>query len=110
MGEHVINFVEGDGISIQASESVDSEQWDVEIASTVTGAAADAADVSIDDAGGYYTATDVEGALQELGATPPGDPAADTKVWMPLTTTITGGDDVLVFDADHSLIPTLIPL
>lgn len=35
-------------------------------------------------------------------------PADDTLVWMPLTTTV-GGDDVLVFDADHSLIPTLIP-
>jgi hypothetical protein len=109
MGEHVINFVEGEGISIQAAESVDSEKWDVEIASTVTGGAADAADVAITDAGGYYTATDVEGALQELAATPPGDPAADTKVWMPLTTTV-AGDDVLVFDADHSLVPTLIPL
>lgn len=38
-----------------------------------------------------------------------GDPADDTHVWMPLTTTV-GGDDVLVFDADHSLIPTLVPL
>jgi hypothetical protein len=37
------------------------------------------------------------------------DPADDTAVWMPLTTTV-AGDDVLVFDADHSLIPTLIPL
>jgi hypothetical protein len=37
MGEHVINFVEGDGISIQAVESVDEEKWDVEIACTVTG-------------------------------------------------------------------------
>lgn len=37
------------------------------------------------------------------------DPADDPAVWMPLTTTV-GGDDVLVFSADHSLIPTLIPL
>jgi hypothetical protein len=29
---------------------------------------------------------------------------------MPLTTTLPGGDDVLVYDADHSLIPTLIPV
>jgi len=33
---------------------------------------------------------------------------ADTAAWLPLTTTV-GGDDVLVFDADHSLVPTLIP-
>lgn len=38
-----------------------------------------------------------------------GDPATDTKVWMPLTTTV-GGDDVLVFDASHQLIPTLTSL
>jgi Concanavalin A-like lectin/glucanases superfamily len=33
-------------------------------------------------------------------------PSADTQVWMPLTTTV-GSDDVLVFDANHQLIPTL---
>lgn len=33
---------------------------------------------------------------------------SDTAAWMPLTTTV-AGDDVLVFDADHSLIPTLVP-
>lgn len=38
-----------------------------------------------------------------------GATADDSLVWMPLTTTV-GSDDVLVFDADHSLIPTLIPL
>lgn len=36
-------------------------------------------------------------------------PIDDAQVWMPLTTTV-GGDDVLVFDAGHSLIPTLIPI
>ncbi len=41
-------------------------------------------------------------------STPASDPASDTEVWMPLTSTVSG-DDVLVFDADHSLIPTLIP-
>ena len=38
-----------------------------------------------------------------------GDPADDTSVWMPLTSTV-GSDDVLVFDAGHSLIPTLTPI
>jgi len=38
-----------------------------------------------------------------------GDPSTDTKVWMPLTTTV-GTDDVLVFDASHQLIPTLTPI
>jgi hypothetical protein len=32
----------------------------------------------------------------------------DTACWLPLTTTNSSGDDVLVYDADHSLIPTLI--
>ena len=49
------------------------------------------------------------------GPTGPTGPAGaasptDSLVWMPLTTTLPGGDDVLVYDADHSLIPTLIPL
>lgn len=48
-------------------------------------------------------AVDVTISSVSGGATP-----SDTSVWMPLTTTV-GGDDVLVFDADHSLIPTLIP-
>jgi hypothetical protein len=38
MGEHVINFVEGDGIAIQASESADGEAWDVEITNTAAAA------------------------------------------------------------------------
>lgn len=33
----------------------------------LSGAASDASDVSITDAGGYYTGTDVEAALQEIG-------------------------------------------
>ena len=33
-----------------------------------TGGSADAADIDITDSGAYFTATDVEGALQELGA------------------------------------------
>lgn len=37
------------------------------------------------------------------------DPSLDTKVWMPLTTTV-GTDDVLVYDANHQLIPTLAPI
>jgi hypothetical protein len=39
--------------------------------------------------------------------TPPGGGAGGS--WLPLTTTNSSGDDVLVFDADHSLIPTLVP-
>jgi hypothetical protein len=39
----------------------------------------DADDVSIEDAGGYYTSDNVEGALQEIGAQPPGfDPNTDS--------------------------------
>lgn len=37
------------------------------------------------------------------------DPSTQTTVWMPLTTTNSAGDDVLVFDASDQLIPTLTP-
>lgn len=69
----------------------------------------DASAISITDSGGYFTGTDVEAALQELGAAPSGSPADDTFVWMPLTT-IDGGEPVLVWDGDDSLIPDLVPL
>ena len=46
-------------------------------AGVTTDVAAD--DVSITDAGGYYTSDNVEGALQEIGAQPPGfDPNTDS--------------------------------
>ena len=32
-----------------------------------------------------------------------------STVWLPLSTTNANGDDVLVYDDDHSLIPTLVP-
>ena len=66
------------------------------------GGAVAAADVTIADAGGYYTGTDVEAALQEVGAALD---AVPTLVYLPLTTVI-GGVPELVWDADHSLIPT----
>jgi hypothetical protein len=34
----------------------------------------------------------------------------DTLAWLPLSTTDSSGDDVLVYDTDHSLIPTLVPI
>jgi hypothetical protein len=37
------------------------------------------------------------------------DPADDTFAWMPLTTVVSGAPE-LVWDADDSLIPTLVPL
>jgi hypothetical protein len=86
MAEHTINFVEGEGISIQAGLTVDGQAWDVEIASTVT-ASGGGGDVEWEDTGTSGT----------------------TSKWLPLTTTDAAGDDVLVFDADHSLIPTFVP-
>jgi Concanavalin A-like lectin/glucanases superfamily len=47
--------------------------------------------------------------LKWVAAPSGSDPSTDTKVWMPLTTTV-GTDDVLVFDANHQLIPTLTPI
>lgn len=72
-----LNFVEGEGISIQTGPNPgDPDTLDIEIASTVTAAA---------------------------------EVTVGTQVWLPLTTTL-AGDDVVVFDADHSLIPTLVTL
>lgn len=73
------NYIEGAGIDITLSDNPTLNAVNVQIAATGGGGG-----------GG-------------------GDPAADTAVWMPLTTTV-GGDDVLVFDADHSLIPTLVTI
>jgi hypothetical protein len=50
---------------------------------------------------------DAATARTTLGVTS-GASASDTAGWLPLTTTV-GGDDVLVFDASHQLIPTFAP-
>ena len=81
MPDTTLNFVEGEGISIQTGPNpADDTIVDIEIATTL-----------------------------EIPDPVTADPADDTQVWLPLTTTV-AGDDVLVYDADHSLIPTLIPL
>jgi hypothetical protein len=85
-GQRTINFVEGEGISIQAGPSVDGDAWNVEIATTVTDSS-DGGAVEWEDTGVSGTSTK----------------------WLPLTTTDAAGDDMLVFDADHSLIPTFVP-
>lgn len=54
------------------------------------------------------TGTDLGGGVIEIAATG-GSPVDDAQVWMPLTT-VTGGTPELVWDADDSLIPTLIPI
>jgi hypothetical protein len=87
-----------------------------------TSDAHDASAISIADAGGLYAATDVEGALAEILTNP-------SRVWMPLTTVspssiprrywpmlalsseaLAGGTPELVWEADGSLIPTLVPI
>jgi hypothetical protein len=53
--------------------------------------------------------TDLGSGVIQIAATATGGAGVhDTACWMPLTTTV-AGDDVLVYDANHSLIPTLIP-
>jgi hypothetical protein len=56
---------------------------------------------------------DADGRLTAAGsvaiiATGGGATPTDTAGWMPLTTTV-AGDDVLVYDANHGLIPTYVP-
>jgi hypothetical protein len=69
-------------------------------------------------AGTLYSATDENVVYQSdgtawtawaTGGAGGGATPSDSACWLPLTTTV-AGDDVLVFDAGHSLIPTLIPL
>jgi len=62
--------------------------------------------------GTNLTSTDNSDGTVTLDAAATGGGGAapdDSACWMPLTSTV-AGDDVLVFDADHSLIPTLVPL
>jgi hypothetical protein len=51
---------------------------------------------------------DAATARATLGVSAGGATPADSAGWMPLTTTV-AGDDVLVYDANHSLIPTWTP-
>lgn len=76
-GGQVDSVVAGAGIDVDATDPINPEVA-LDAASIASLASADsalqpgdtipAADVSIVDAGGYFTSTDVEGALQELGA------------------------------------------
>jgi hypothetical protein len=84
----------------------------------LAGLAVDRPDAAAVPPGTLYSATDDAIVYQSDGTSwtawatgggGGGASASDTACWLPLTTTV-AGDDVLVFDADHSLIPTLIPL
>jgi hypothetical protein len=82
--------------------------WDAK-GDLAVGTGADAGDNLTVGTNGQVLTADSTQPLGVKWATPAtGVPADDDAVWMPLTTTV-GGDDVLVFDADHSLIPTLVP-
>lgn len=63
--------------------------------------------IATDDGGASFRGYNLPGAIGEGGGT--GDPSDDTHVWMPLTTVV-GGVPELVWDANNSLIPTLVPL
>jgi len=84
--------------------------WDAK-GDLVVASGADAADnLSVGTDGQILTADAASPLGVKWAAAPAsGATADDTACWMPLTTTV-GGDDILVFDADHSLIPTLVPL
>jgi hypothetical protein len=60
-----------------------------------------------------YVFTSIDGGTtiigNKIGGGGSGDPADDTQVWMPLTTVVSGVPE-LVWDANNSLIPTLVPL
>ncbi len=70
-----------------------------------TGADA-AAKVAVGTNGQVLTADSTQSTGVHWATPSTGNPSGDTQVWLPLTSTV-GGDDVLVFDASHQLIPTL---
>lgn len=109
---HTFNFVEGEGISIQADPTPGEDAWDIEISNTVGG--------QLDAKGDLLTATAPDTAARlPVGAD--GDvltvdsttdtglkwvaASADAAVWMPLF----DSDGIAVLD-DTGVIPTLIPL
>lgn len=52
------------------------------------------------------TQAELDAAIAGVGG---GASPSDTRCWLPLSSTV-GGDDVLVYDASHQLIPTLTPM
>ena len=60
----------------------------------------DASAVSIADAGAYFTGTDVEAALQELGAAGPGAVVASTRVYRSAALNIATGGSGTVINMD----------
>jgi hypothetical protein len=116
MAEHIINFVEGDGISIQASLDVHQEAWQVEIADILAGlleakgdlvTAADAdtpARLPAGTDGQVLTAdstTDTGLAWAAAGS------GAGSLVWIPL---FDSPDGTAVLDTDHNVVVTHVPI
>jgi hypothetical protein len=123
MGQRTINFVEGDGISVQVGvDPVDPDVTDVEIGNTIGSL--------LDAKGDLLTASDLDTpARLEVGADGQvltadstaetglrwltgggggGSSPSDTAGWMPLTTVL-GGTPDLVWDSTDNLIPTYGP-
>lgn len=67
----------------------------------------DASAISYDGTSSGLSSDNVQDAIDELDGLIAAGPSLDTLVWMPLTTVV-GGDPVLVWDSDDSLIPTLV--
>lgn len=101
MSYDTLNFVEGEGISVQLSANPggDTDVLDVEISSLVPEPGAD----------GQVLTSDSTDPAGMRWADPDGSPADDPAVWMPLTTVVAGVPE-LVWDGDDNLIPTLTPL
>lgn len=93
LGTTAIVFAEVGGASL----TVEDEGTPLATAATV-----------LDFVGAGVTATGA-GAEKTITIAGPGVPADDTHVWMPLTTVV-GGEPVLVWDGDDSLIPDLVPV
>lgn len=80
-----------------------SELADTAVTAGSYGDATHVATFTVDADGRLTAASNV--AISGSGGAGP----SDTRAWLPLSTTNSSGDDVLVFDDDHSLVPTLVP-
>ena len=111
-----LNFVEGEGISVQTGHDPgDPTVLDIEIAATIGGLLDAKGDlltaIGLDLPARLPVGTDGQLLTADSSADAGiawSDPAPAAVVWLPLSSTV-AGDDVLVYDAGHSLIPTSVP-
>lgn len=96
--------VSGDALRVKDGGITSAKIADGAIVNADVNASAAIDPTKLSHPGGTSTFLRADGTWAAAGTMP-----TDSHAWMPLTTTV-GGDDVLVFDASHQLVPTYVPL